>query len=266
MLSWIRLLTIRRKEPYLLFYPILGFLPKDCAYYELAVLHKSSAIKTIDGKTLNNERLEFLGDAVLSAIIADILYHRFEGKREGFLTNTRSKIVQRETLNSVAIELGIDKLINASVNNNFNNNNMYGNAFEALVGAIYLDQGYVECKKFIEKKVIKSLLDIEKIARKEVNFKSKLIEWSQKKKIEVQFELVEENIGTDNSPSFCTKIWVAGIDAGSGQGSSKKESQQQASKIALKKIKSQPGLWETIQSEEISEAHPQSESESQQDL
>ncbi len=244
--SWIRLLTIRRKEPFLSFYKLLGFLPNDVAFYELAVLHKSSTIKTNDGRYLNNERLEFLGDAILNAIIADILYQRFQGKREGFLTNTRSKIVQRETLNRIATELGLNKLIAIS-GNPIHNKHIFGNAFEALIGAIYLDQGYEKCKLFIEQKVVKEFIDLEKIAMKEVNFKSKLIEWGQKKKIIVEFELIEQNGELTNMPVFQTKIIIGGIAVGFGEGNSKKESQQKAAKVALKKIKSEPGFWESSQ-------------------
>lgn len=248
--SWIRLLTIRRKEPFLSFYKLLGFLPNDITFYELAVLHKSSTIKTNDGRYLNNERLEFLGDAILNAIIADILYQRFEGKREGFLTNTRSKIVQRETLNQVALQIGLDKFIAIS-GNTIHNKHIYGNAFEALIGAIYLDQGYEKCKFFIERKVMKEFIDLEKIVRKEVNFKSKLIEWSQKKKITVEFELIEQNGELTNMPVFQTKIIVGGIDVGFGEGNSKKESQQKAAKVALKRIKSESKIWE-LSKEDVS--------------
>ena len=138
----IRLLGIKNKKPYFAFYKILGFYPKDISLYEHALLHKSSSIEdAVTGKWLNNERLEFLGDAILDSIIAEILYSEFPNKREGFLTNTRSKIVQRETLNRVAIELGLDKFIVYSIKINSHNKCIYGNALEALIGAIYLEIG-----------------------------------------------------------------------------------------------------------------------------
>lgn len=236
-LKGLRLLTISRKEPYLLLSKKLEFKPRKIQYYELALLHKSSSVRDEGGRYLNNERLEFLGDAILDAVVADILYHRFAGKREGFLTNTRSKIVQRETLNKIAIDLELDRLMTVPKNNS-HNVNIYGNAFEALIGAIYLDYGYAKCKYFMENVVFEKYLDINKLAYKEVNFKSRLIEWSQKNKINIVFDLIEETIDSENNPVFQTQIIINGVSAGYGVGYSKKESQQSAAKIALQKIKS----------------------------
>ena len=127
----IRLFFRKDKEPYLCFYRILGFYPHDISLYEQALLHKSSSVKSEKGRLVNNERLEFLGDAILDAVVADIVYKRFEGKREGFLTNTRSKIVQRETLNRLAVEIGLDKLIKYTTRQSSHYSYMCGNAFEA---------------------------------------------------------------------------------------------------------------------------------------
>ena len=196
----IRLLFRKDRESYLCFYRILGFYPRDIRIYEQALLHKSSAVRSEMGRLLNNERLEFLGDAILDAIVGDIVYKRFEGKREGFLTNTRSKIVQRETLNKLAVEIGLDKLIKYSTRSSSHNSYMYGNAFEAFIGAIYLDQGYERCKQFMEQRIINRYIDLDKISRKEVNFKSKLIEWSQKNKMEVSFELLSSSSTTTATP------------------------------------------------------------------
>lgn len=195
----IRLLFRKDRESYLV-YRILGFYPHNIQIYEQALLHKSSAVRSEKGRPLNNERLEFLGDAILDAIVGDIVYKRFEGKREGFLTNTRSKIVQRETLNKLAVEIGLDKLIKYSTRSSSHNSYMYGNAFEAFIGAIYLDQGYERCKQFMEQRIINRYIDLDKISRKEVNFKSKLIEWSQKNKMEVSFELIEQFLDHDSNP------------------------------------------------------------------
>lgn len=189
------------------------------------------------GRPINNERLEFLGDAILDAIVGDIVYRHFEGRREGFLTNTRSKIVQRETLNKLAVEIGLDKLVKYSTRSSSHNSYMYGNAFEAFIGAIYLDQGYDRCKQFIEEKIFKNYIDLDKMSRKEVNFKSKLIEWSQKNKMEVSFELIEQFLDEEYNPMFHTEVRIEGISAGTGTGYSKKESQQNAAQMALKKIK-----------------------------
>ena len=172
-------------------------------------------------------------------IVGDIVYKRFEGKREGFLTNTRSKIVQRETLNKLAVEIGLDKLIKYSTRSSSHNSYMYGNAFEAFIGAIYLDQGYERCKQFMEQRIINRYIDLDKISRKEVNFKSKLIEWSQKNKMEVSFELIEQFLDHDSNPVFQTEVRIEGLPAGTGTGYSKKESQQNAAQMAIKKVKDQ---------------------------
>ena len=242
----IRLLFRKDKEPYLCFYKMLGFYPRNIEIYQQALLHKSSSIKAGKGRLLNNERLEFLGDASLDAIVADIVYKKFEGKREGFLTNTRSKIVQRETLNRVAVEIGLDKLIKYTTRQSSHNSYMCGNAFEALIGAIYLDRGYRACKKFMEERIINQYLNLEKISRKEVNFKSKLIEWSQKNKFCVEFNLIEQSLDSDQNPIFETQITVENIPAGTGKGYSKKESQQEAAHATLTKIKGDPQFIDAI--------------------
>lgn len=243
----IRLLFRKDKESYFCFYKILGFYPRNIQLYQQALLHKSTSIRSEKGRPLNNERLEFLGDAILDAIMGDIVYKHFEGRREGFLTNTRSKIVQRETLNKLAVEIGLDKLVKYSTRSSSHNSYMYGNAFEAFIGAIYLDQGYERCKRFMEEKIFKNYIDLDKMSRKEVNFKSKLIEWSQKSKVEVSFELIEQFLDEDYNPMFHTEIRIEGISAGKGTGYSKKESQQNAAQAALKKIKNDASFKEQIE-------------------
>ncbi len=216
---------------------MLGFYPENIQLYEQAFLHKSSSIEDDNGKWLNNERMEFLGDAILDAVVADIVYKHFQYGREGFLTNTRSKIVQRETLNRVAIEIGLNNKVVYSAKINSHNNYMYGNALEALIGAIYLDKGYEVCYKFIEDVIIKKHVNLEKIARKEVNFKSSLIEWSQKNKMEVTFNLIESFIDNEGNPVFQTEVMLSNISIGIGIGYTKKESQQNASKMAIRKLR-----------------------------
>lgn len=247
----IRLLFHKDRESYFCFYKILGFFPRNIRFYEQALLHKSTSIRSEKGRPLNNERLEFLGDAILDAIVGDIVYKHFEGRREGFLTNTRSKIVQRETLNKLAVEIGLDKLVKYSTRSSSHNSYMYGNAFEAFIGAIYLDQGYERCKQFMEKKILKNYIDHDKMSRKEVNFKSKLIEWSQKTKMEVSFELIEQFLDQDYNPMFHTEVRIESLSAGTGTGYSKKESQQNAAQMALKKIKSDEAFKEAIETAKI---------------
>jgi len=243
----IRLLFHRDRESYFCFYRILGFFPRDIKIYQQALLHKSTSLRSEKGRPINNERLEFLGDAILDAIVGDIVYKHFEGRREGFLTNTRSKIVQRETLNKLAVEIGLDKLVKYSARSSSHNSYMYGNAFEAFIGAIYLDQGYERCKQFMEKKILKNYIDLDKMSRKEMNFKSKLIEWSQKNKMEVSFELIEQLLDKDYNPMFHTEVRIEGVSAGTGTGYSKKESQQNAARMALKKIRNDEAFMEEVQ-------------------
>ncbi len=242
----IRLLKHKGKEPYLSLYKLLGFYPNDITIYEQAFLHKSSSIESGDGRWLNNERLEFLGDAVLDTIIADILYKYFQNRREGFLTNTRSKIVQRENLNRIAVKLGLNKMVVYSAKLNSHNNHLYGNALEALIGAVYLDQGYRGCYRFVEEKIIKEHINLDSIARKEVNFKSSLIEWSQKNKLEVSFDLIESFMDNDGNPVFQTCVTLLEYQIGVGIGYSKKESQQNAAKMAVKKLRTDKEFQQII--------------------
>lgn len=242
----IRLFMLRRKEPYTLFYNILGFYPKNIQLYEQACLHRSSSIRTEKGRWINNERLEFLGDAILDAIVADVVFKTFDSKKEGFLTNTRSKIVQRETLNKLAVQIGLDKLIISSMKTNSHNNYMYGNAFEAFIGAIYLDQGYNVCKKFVEERVIAPYINLSKVAKKEFNFKSWLIEWCQKQKISIEFSLVESFVDHDNNPVFQSQAQLGGLSGGIGIGYSKKESQQNAARMALKKLHNDKTYYDAV--------------------
>lgn len=252
----IRLLFHKDKESYLRFYRMLGFYPRNIQLYQEALLHKSLLVKSEKGRPVNNERLEFLGDAVLDAVVAEILYKKFEGKREGFLTNTRSKIVQRETLNRLATEIGLDKLIKYTARQSSHNSYMCGNAFEALIGAIYLDRGYEACKYFMEHRIIGPFIDLEKISKKEVNFKSKLIEWSQKNRIEVAFQLVTQS-HDQASPTFESEVLIEGIASGRGTGYSKKESQQHAAEQAMGRIKKEKGFLEQIlQAKEVRENPP----------
>lgn len=242
----IRLFFRKDKESYFRLYQILGFYPRHLHYYREALLHKSSLVRSDKGRPLNNERLEFLGDAILDAIVADIVYKHFEGKREGFLTNARSKIVQRETLNKVAVELGLDKLIKySSHTTSSHNSSVCGNAFEALVGAIYLDRGYAYCMRFMEERILRHYINLDKVAYKEMNFKSKMLEWSQKNRIHMEFCLVEQSQKVD-SPVFVSQVLIEGLVAGEGTGYSKKESQQTASKRALSRLKKDTAFLDTV--------------------
>ncbi len=242
----IRAIPHKGKEPYLSFYKILGFYPDRIDLYNEAVTHRSSPLRTSNGKWVNNERLEFLGDAILDAIVADILYKEFRNKKEGFLTSMRSRIVQRDTLNKLAVELGLDKLIVSSTRNLAHNTNIYGDALEAIIGAIYLDQGYRVAKKFVFETLIKQHLSIEEVMKSEVDFKSRLIEWGQKNKIDVNFNVIESSYDEQNNPVFVSRVSVGDMEIGTGVGYSKKESHQMAAKQAIQRIREDKALQQTI--------------------
>ena len=236
---------LRHKEPYVLYRKLLGFYPTDIHLYEQACLHRSSSICE-QGRRINNERLEFLGDAILDAIVADILFHKFKASKEWFLTNTLAKIVKRESLNEIAVKLGLDNFITYSMRTSSHNNYMFGNAFEALIGAIYLDKGYRYCKKFVETRIIDPYIDLEKISKEEFNFKSRLIEWGQKHKVDIEFALIETIVDQDNNPVFQSQALLGGISGGIGIGYSKKESQQNAARIALNRIRRDKNYQQSV--------------------
>ena len=236
----------KEKELYLSLYNIIGVYPRDIALYKLALMHKSMFKRNAKGKPVNNERLEFLGDAVLDAAVGDIVYRHFPGKREGFLTNTRSKLVQRDTLNRLAQEMGINQLILSNGRSSAHNSYMGGNAFEALVGALYLDRGYNACMRFIQKRILDQMINIDKVAYKEVNFKSKLIEWAQKNRVKLSFALKEQHKDKNGSPVFTYMVVMEGVEGCEATGYSKKESQQMASKRTLEKLRKQPQFLDSV--------------------
>lgn len=236
----------KEKELFSALYDILGFYPHDISLYKQALLHKSLGRRNEKGKLLNNERLEFLGDAILDAVVGDIVYRHFEGKREGFLTNTRSKLVSRDTLGKLSKEMGIPQLILSAGHTTSHNNYMNGNAFEALVGAIYIDRGYDACMRFMEKRILSHLINIDKVAYKEVNFKSKLLEWSQKNRVKTEFRDLSQTRDSDNNPIFTTQVFIEGLEGCQGTGYSKKESQQKAAKETLQRLRREPQFIDAI--------------------
>ena len=237
----------KEKELFSSLYEVMGFYPHDINYYKQALMHKSIGRRNEKGKPLNNERLEFLGDALLDAVVGHIVYDRFPGKREGFLTNTRSKLVSRDTLGKLAEEMGLKRLILSNGSSNSHNSYMAGNAFEALVGAIYLDQGYDAVMRFMQKRILSKLINIDKVAYKEVNFKSKLLEWSQKNRVNMEFRLLkQEKDKESSSPVFRFQVFLEGVAGESAQGYSKKEAQQLASEATLKRLKCEPQFIDAI--------------------
>ena len=242
----IRLPFRKEKELYSSLYNILGFYPRNIQLYKQALMHKSVRQRNEKGRPQNNERLEFLGDAILDAVVGDIVFRHFEGKREGFLTNTRSKLVSRSTLGKLAQEMGISLLVKSEGHSTSHNSYMSGNAFEALVGAIYLDRGYGACMKFMERRILKQLINIDKVAYKEVNFKSKLLEWTQKNKVNMEFKELSHSTGENNSPVFTCQVMLEGVEGCTGKGYSKKESQQQASKETLQRLRREPQFIDAV--------------------
>ena len=243
----IRLPFRKEKELFCALYNVTGFYPRHIEYYKTALMHKSMHSRNEKGKPVNNERLEFLGDAVLDAIVGDIVYRHFPGKREGFLTNTRSKLVARDTLGKLACETGIDRLIMAADHRKKHHNSfMNGNAFEALVGALYLDRGYDACMRFMQKRILEQVINIDKVAYKEVNFKSKLLEWCQKNRVQMEFKLVSQSIEGANSPVFEYVAVLEGVEGSKGRGYTKKESQQEASKDTLSRLRKEPKFIDEV--------------------
>ena len=236
----------KEKELFSSLYDILGFYPHNIEYYKQALMHKSIRKRNEKGKPLNNERLEFLGDAILDATVGYIVYRHYEGKREGFLTNTRSKLVSRETLGKIANEMGLGSLLLSASHSTSHNSYVEGNAFEALVGAIYLDRGYDACLEFFEKRVLGKYVDLDKVAFKEVNFKSKLLEWSQKNRVKMEYRMLKQNKDENGTPYFSFQVILEGIAGEQGKGFSKKEAQQEASKDTLQRLKREPQFVDAI--------------------
>ena len=190
--------------------------------------------------------LEFLGDAILDATVGHIVYEHFPGKREGFLTNTRSKLVSRDTLGRLAEVMGLTELIQSNhTQTRSHNSYMAGNAFEALVGAIYLDLGYAAVMRFLNKRILTEMLNIDK-AYKEVNFKSKLLEWTQKNRVRMEYRMLKQEVDKQGSPIFGFLVVIEGVEGGTGQGYSKKEAQQAASKETLQRLRREPQYIDAI--------------------
>jgi ribonuclease-3 len=185
---------------------------------------------------VNNERLEFLGDAILGAIIAEFLYNRFPQEDEGFLTKTRSKLVNRTFLTKLTFDMGLNVFIDSNTTKTIDKSHIYGDALEALIGAIYLDKDYQAAKYFVTKRILSEFVNLDKIEREDTNFKSQLIEWSQKNKREVTFETVEETNEKSKQPKFTAVVEIDSKEVGKGSGSSKKEAQQNAAKETLEKL------------------------------
>ncbi len=210
---------------------ILGFNPKNISYYRKAFTHRSLNIKDEKGNAINYERLEFLGDAMLSAVIASHLFKAVPGGNEGYLTKMRSKIVSRKHLNELGKDLELIKYVKTNIPKEQFGVNIHGNLFEALIGAIYLDRGYKYCKRFIYERVIEPYIDIEQLEGKVISYKSLLIEWCQKEKKEFDYEVYEDT-GNDEVKHFAVKLRINERVVAKARATSKKKAEEKASKRA----------------------------------
>jgi ribonuclease-3 len=233
----IKLFSSSRKEFYLFLRSLLGFYPGNLRIYDIAVIHKSASKIDSQGNFVNNERLEYLGDAILGAAIADFLYNRFPNQDEGYLTQMRSKLVNRSFLTQLTYQIGLNHFIQSNTTSTIESSHIYGDTLEALIGAIYLDKGYMEAKKFITRKLLNNYVNLVEVQNTNTNYKSQLIEWSQKNKKAVSFDTADESKNDGKQPWFIATIEVDNELLGKGTGTSKKEAQQNASKVALDKIK-----------------------------
>ncbi|QCR20925.1 ribonuclease III [Pontibacter sp. SGAir0037] len=213
---------------------IIGSTPDNIRLYKLALTHTSFARQSAAGKHETNERLEFLGDAVLGAVVAEHLFNKFPYEDEGFLTEIRSRIVNRESLNHIALKVGLNLLVkvDTTTHGGMRHKSVNGNALEALVGAVYLDKGYDRTRLFILNKLIKPHVDLHQLVNTTANFKSKLIEWAQSQNKEVRFEIVKRK-QQGNTTEFTSEVYVDDKPIAIGEGLSKKKADQAAAEKSL---------------------------------
>jgi len=216
---------------------IFGFRPGNLKLYEIAFIHRSATFSLPNGKKVNNERLEYLGDAVISAILSDYLFEIFPDASEGFMTKIRSRIVNREVLNQLAVSMGINKILISNVSSLHPTKNLYGDALEALIGSVFLDKGFKKTKKIFIKNILNKYLDLETIVKTDTDYKSLVFEWVQKKKSNLIFTYNEEYDFNLKKSVFSTTLLIDRQEMGIGQGSSKKEAEQEAASQAWKRLK-----------------------------
>ncbi len=217
--------VFRKKDEYALTLErIIGFYPDQITIYKQAFLHKSILQNTELQPFESNERLEFLGDAVLDSVISHYLYHKFPKQDEGYLTKLRSRLVSRQTLNSLGVKIGLQELMQSNLERA--SKSVYGDALEALIGAIYLDKGYVCTQKFIEDKLIHNHIDIESVIQTDTDFKSRVIEWSQKEKVRFEFKISESE--EKNEKLYIATLLIDNELKGKGTAYTKKQAEQLA--------------------------------------
>ena len=207
---------------------MFGFIPNNIELYKLALIHKSASLVLEDGRPINNERLEFLGDAVIEAVTSDYLFIEFPDRDEGFMTQLRSRIVSRQSLNELAVHLGLDRQVISNSGAGIVQKHIYGDAFEAMMGAIYLDQGYDFVNRLLINGIYYRYLNLDELIESETDFKSRLIEWSQKNHHRILFRTDHDQGYSSAHPVFRCTVLVDDIEVGHGSGDSKKEAEQQA--------------------------------------
>ena len=205
---------------------MFGFIPNNIELFKLALVHKSASVELEDGSHINNERLEFLGDAVIESITSDFLFIEFPDRDEGFMTQIRSKIVSRQSLNRIASDIGLDKHVISHAAGNVTQKHIYGDAFEAMIGALYLDQGYDFANRLLINDIYGRYLSLDEVLTSETDFKSRLIEWCQKNHYAIEFRTTGGQ--ASSHPSFLSTVLVDGIPVGHGTGDSKKAAEQNA--------------------------------------
>jgi ribonuclease III len=216
---------------------ILGYRPGNLELYEIAFIHRSATITLPNAQKVNNERLEYLGDAVLDAILSDYLFEKFPDANEGFLTKIRSRIVNRDVLNQLAVSMGINKILLSKVNATHLTKNLYGDAFEALIGSVFLDKGFRKTKRIFIRRVLNEYLNLDEIVKTDTDYKSLVFEWVQKHKTGLIFTYKEEYDFEKKKSVFSTVLLIDKEEYGVGHGSSKKEAEQEAASQAWKKLK-----------------------------
>ncbi len=211
---------------------LLGFSPRHISYYRMALMHRSKPEDITD----NNERLEFLGDAILGAIVGEYLFKKYPYQPEGYLTELRSKIVRRETMNNVALRMGLNKLVQYNQNDRgLSRSHIFGNALEALIGAVYLDKGFIKTRTFILNQIIRAYIDIDTMESTDTNFKNQLLSWAQRNNRVLSFDTIDEKMEGIRK-LFTVGIVLDGDVYATGTGYNKKEAGQVAAKNALEKL------------------------------
>ena len=219
---------------------IVGFRTLNLRLYEVAFIHRSASFTLPDSQRINNERLEFLGDAVLDMVLSDYLFAKFPDASEGFMTKIRSRIVNHEILNQLAVSMGIDKILVSNVNSSNTTMNLHGDALEALIGAVFVDKGYKRTKNVFIRRVFNKYLDLQKIINTDTDYKSLVFEWIQKHKTNLTFEYKEEYDYKLKKSLFSATLLINKEEFGTGQGASKKEAEQEAAGEAWWKLKEIP--------------------------